>query len=519
MLAMANISCWATSLQYLQRAHVQRSPSGSTVAGHVGRDPLVRVLYFVARLTLPGGRSIGHRLSHGPAAYHRRRLHWIPLLDPTTSDGRRGGGCRGSWFLSPPSPPLPRYPLVARTVWTSAGPMVGRSTDEPPPPCGGSGAARSAAASAADVRPLAAVCEHLRDDRGTFLAAARRCRKRQAPNFLVIELQAEESKDCGAVFQDGGAPRKCRSPFQCQKHGGTRSRRWLIRGPGLGFSDDAENLTTLATVRPLAELPVHEVYVRSVPHLVPLTFKTTRDAAASVRFVIEDARSDGDLDTAAPTFNVVLPEPLSDDCIVAIVARARRATRVNPVLSSGAIAMRLRTDARSDPYLKAAVKQARRNRSSQSIQYYRRQGSNVMRTRLGSVIHGIAAGAVGRMRHMLELMESASGGGRRATFLRLARGLSQMHLLPTRLQLQEARRPDLDASDRVRHFLFTQTPLGEVQQWQYVLGSASTGVRHYMASCGQVKRLQSHTNHYGDARNAERVSSNDVDASEGEDGG
>ncbi|KAK1866118.1 hypothetical protein I4F81_008638 [Pyropia yezoensis] len=91
-----------------------------------------------------------------------------------------------------------------------------------------------------------------------------------------------------------------------------------------------------------------------------------------------------------------------------------------------------------------------------------------------------------------------------------------MHLLPTKQQLRHERRVALDSPTRAHHFFWTKTASGDLCRWDYVLGSATAGVRRYRLCDGTVKRLQCHTNRYWDARRGGR---DEDDASDDEDNG
>lgn len=68
----------------------------------------------------------------------------------------------------------------------------------------------------------------------------------------------------------------------------------------------------------------------------------------------------------------------------------------------------------------------------------------------------------------------------------------------------------------MRHFFLTKTFLGGLKRWDYVLGSATFGIRRYRATCGTSKRLRVHNNKHWDARRGNRDKD---DVSDDNDGG
>ena len=147
------------------------------------------------------------------------------------------------------------------------------------PPAGGIGAAAPLPNGAAGAAPTRA-----RSEGGQYLSANQGRRKRQTPTFRVIELSDFEAPTCAAAAATTDPP-GCVAPYRCAAHGGTTCRRWLIRGPVLGFSDDAERLSAVVVVRALAWMPPLEVYVRALPHLSPAAYLSCSGARPSVSYV------------------------------------------------------------------------------------------------------------------------------------------------------------------------------------------------------------------------------------------
>jgi len=190
-------------------------------------------------------------------------------------------------------------------------------------------------------------------------------------------------------------------------------------------------------------------------------------------------------------------------------------------LHKGHVALVGQRPALGDRVHKAAVMKVTRRRSVVAIRDWRKKGGDALRARWGQLLDGHAAGHIHRMRKWLE--HGTRGPGGRATRLRLARGISQMHMLPTREQLRTERRAALDADHVPGHFLFTTTPLGRLERWDYVHGSSSEGLRRYQNKFKVERRLKSHNNKYWDARhrqgNANHRPGNEEDEEIHEDGG
>lgn len=358
--------------------------------------------------------------------------------------------------------------------------------------------------------------QRLPDERraaGTFAGVQRTYRKQQAPNFAIIEAVLDEPADCGQRQGCAATPR-------CAAHGGTQCRRWLVRGPVLGWSDDAVRLTTNVTVRAAMWMPMAEVYVRALPHLVPSVYARSTVAYGSVRFVAgerTELAADSGVDPQQLSFRgFPVGDKLTDKDVKEVLKRATSSLlAAKGKLHRGHVPLVARRDARCDPVLKAAVRGVLRKRSIRAAAEYRDKGAALMRKRTAG-LHGLlGAGAIGRVRRHLELQERASSGSR-ATRLRVAWGLSQMRLLPSRRELQRIRREYIDAPGRVAHYFLTYSAQGELQRWDYVVGSGSAGIRRYETASGMEKRLRAHTNKYWDQRRNQR---DDQDVSDNEDDG
>lgn len=354
-----------------------------------------------------------------------------------------------------------------------------------------------------------------RDPQGSFISSLRLRRKRQEPSFRVIELIEEEPFACGAVDEGDVSSVRCTSRFRCSAHGGTQCRQWHIRGPVAGFSDDAVCLHTTTKIRAAVNLPPHEVFARSVQYLVPGIYRVRRDMYNAVRFVVSKLASDDiDVCTGSSFHDVAQGDPLDDALIELILKRAATTAKRAKKPAQGGLSLMGHDNAYSDTVYKSAVRGAMRHRSVQALQHFRRNGAREMRRRAAG-LNGVAAGSIARMRRLIELKEPANNSGRRATRLKLSRGLSQMHVLPARLRLRKARKEAIDDPGRVAHYLFTKTALGEVQQWRYILGSASQNTRRYSAACGEEKCLQTHQTRFWEERAAQTADA----VSEDEDNG
>lgn len=167
-----------------------------------------------------------------------------------------------------------------------------------------------------------------------------------------------------------------------------------------------------------------------------------------------------------------------------------------------------------DPVFVAAVSAVLRRRCVRAVAAFRHKGSSIARDGWGQLHGVIGAGALNRVRSIIELQRP--DGTSRATRPTVAWGKTQMHLLLTKHQLRYERRVALDSPTRAHHFFWTKRASGDLCRWDYVLGSATAGVRRYRHCDGTVKRLQCHTNRYWDARQGSR---DEDDASEDEDNG
>jgi len=444
----------------------------------------------------------------------------------------------------------------------------------------------------------------------------RRRRKRARCNFAVIELEEEEPGAC-ETFADAPHPSACAQDTRCSAHGGTQCRRWRIRGPVLGFNTDAELLSSISIWRAPSCLPAEEVYVRAVPLLTKLCYKSQYESYASIRAVAgryrrerpsdgstDDSGSDDDNDgsglgrsrdggsqgfardgsrsgaqrggrdlgggggggqvrgsggsggcdgggrvavgsgaggdrcsgggdggggrdarggvaaaAAASSFTssfrgIEPGQHLQDSHIKRILKNAKRTVAsARNRLHKGHVALVVELDALGDHVHKMAVRNVTRRRSIGAIRDWRKKGGDVLRARWGQLLDSHAAGQIQRLRKWLE--HGTRGPGGRATRLRLARGVTQMRMLPTREQLRTERRVLLDADDVPGHFLFTTTPLGRLERWDYVRGSSSEGLRRYQNKFAAERRLKSHNNKHWDAHHRPDAG----DESEHEDGG
>jgi len=358
-----------------------------------------------------------------------------------------------------------------------------------------------------------------RNDKGVFVGASRQRPKQQTPAFSVIEAIHTEVLDCRGRGADGSTTDKtaCRTRVRCAVHGDTRCTEWRIRGPVMGVSTDAEYLTTVATVRAAADVPRHEVYVRALPHLVGKAYKSTTMAYQSVRFVALAASVDDATWDSSPAFRVVDRTERLDDKVVRGILKSAAVTVANRKCKhiNGHVSLLSITDARGDKVHKTAVRAARRQRSVRALHDWRRKVYIKLASRRVNLLKGVSAGAIVRFRRLREPEDRHDG--RRSLRIRISRGLSQMRLLPTREQLRRVRREDFDNPGRTRHFLFTKRLLGNLERWEYVIGSSTEGIRRYMAADGRMKRLRAHTNRYWDARR--RAQADEDDTSEPEDNG
>lgn len=363
---------------------------------------------------------------------------------------------------------------------------------------------------------LDAACSDPRAERsatGAFTGVLRNRRKMQAATFPIIERTLLEPATCGQLSGCVAKPR-------CAAHGGAQCQQWRIRGPVLGWSDDAVRLTTNIIVRATPSMPAAEVYVRALPHLVPSVYARSTTAYNSVRFVgckrHESTALSGSGSMRCSFRGLAADAELTDKDVKEVVKRASSSlVAAKGKLQRGYVSLVERGNARGDAVLKSAVRALLRKRSIRAAADYRDKGAALMRGRTAGLTGILGAGSIGRVRRHLELHPS-SGPGARATRLRVSWGLSQMRLLPSRKQLQKIRRESIDAPGNVAHYLLTTAAQGGVLRWDYVVGSGSAGVRRYHTACGMERRLRSHTNKYWDQRRSTR---DDEDVSENEDDG
>lgn len=343
----------------------------------------------------------------------------------------------------------------------------------------------------------------LRDEDGQFLGSQRRRRQPEEPKFAIIEQQELSPTQC----YEGGPeemPQNCSAIHRCASHGGVQCRTWLIRGPVRGWSDDGWRLSVLTTVRACATIPPHEVYARSMKLLVPGSYEDVEDAYNSVRYVAA-ARFRANLpwDTTSPKSSyrgLEEGQELSDDDVALILRQA--ATIMQGAahrLQSGHVALVRRQCAIDDHVSRVHLRALLRQRSVRAVMDYRNKGAASMRERWVELLRGVGAGAVARMRQILELQkpDRHAPAGSRSSRIRVSRGFSQMRLLPTAAQLRETRRRAFDAENRVPHFFLTRPDGGDVVRWNYILGSCSAGIRRYRSTVDEeVKRLRKFNNKY-----------------------
>eukprot|EP00170_Pyropia_yezoensis_P000336 contig_1987_g337 len=301
---------------------------------------------------------------------------------------------------------------------------------------------------------------------GVFTGVLRNRRKMQAPTFPITEPGLLEPASCGEL--------NCVTTPKCAAHGGAQSQQWRIRGPVLGWSDDAVGLTTNVTVRAARGMPFAEVYVRAVPHLVPSVYARSTMAYNSLRFVaskrLESAAISGSGSMACSFRGFSVGAKLTDKDAKEILKRASSTVAAaKGKLPRGCVSVTERSDARGDPVLKSAMRAMSRKRSIRAATDYRDKGAALMRGRTAGLTGLLGAGAIGRVRRHLELQDSSVPGSR-ATPLRVSWGLSQMRLLPSRKQLQTLRRESIDAPGRVAHYLLSDSAQGGVLRWDYIIG-------------------------------------------------
>lgn len=68
-----------------------------------------------------------------------------------------------------------------------------------------------------------------------------------------------------------------------------------------------------------------------------------------------------------------------------------------------------------------------------------------------------------------------------------ARRCRKQRLLPTKAQLRRELRLAFEGNNRVAHFIFTRSALGELRPWDYFVGSCTACIRRYEAVTGQEK--------------------------------
>lgn len=330
-----------------------------------------------------------------------------------------------------------------------------------------------------------------RDAEGRFLGHTRRRRRPQDPEFPIIEAIDDETT---TVSDAAGGHGSSAPQYQA----------WLIRGPVRGWNDDGWRLSMLTTVRALATMPLHEVYVRSAVYLIPGPYVDEADFLASVRFVAKAAtKANVAWDTTGESSSfrgLVEGQELDDEDVRLILQRAAAAVRAaTRRLPAGYVALVGRRPADDDRVFQGALRALLRQRSVRAVADFRRKGAAAMRQRWRLLLRSLGAGTVALMRRILELnpSDAALGPQRRASRVRLSWGSTHMRLLPTRAQLREERRRGFDAEDRVPHFFFTRHGRRrELVRWSYIRGSCTGGIRRYRSSDGREKRLRSHTNAY-----------------------
>jgi len=283
----------------------------------------------------------------------------------------------------------------------------------------------------------------------------------------------------------------------------------------IAWSDDTQHLTTITVVCAMAELPPHEVYVRSVPLLVSQPYASAPASYHSVRLVAGAVKEVVQWESAVSFSGFAAGQLLSNNDIKSFIKKAsktmgkRRRKRANVL-----VALMERTTALSDPVYQDAVRAVSRRRSAKAAHHFRQNGQMNLAKKSGKVIAGWSPAAVARIRRLLEFYEPADDGGR-ARRQRVSHGLSQMHLLPTAKQMQSGRRAAPDEPGRTAHYLFTNSAAGELTKWHYILGSSSHGIRRYRCAKGLNMRLRTHTDKFWDAR---RKLEEDDDSEDDDDG-
>ena len=340
-----------------------------------------------------------------------------------------------------------------------------------------------------------------RNERGQYTSGSQGRRRCQAPAFRVVEVEGVKPPACSAAATNDH-PSGCAAATRCAAHRGTQCRRWIIRGPLSGCSDDAERLSAVVVVRAAAWMPPLEVYVRALSHLVPAIYGSRADAIQSVAFVASAwAQEAGGWHTgeAWSSFRGLGEgQALSSEDLQDVARRAATATATSrSAVAHGHVSFVQRRNVTADPVYLAATRAAKRRASRVGARTYKRKGEEAARGRWAQLLRdGHSAGSVARTRAWVELDHRGDRSGRsRAGRLRLSHGLSQMHLFPTRAELREERRVAFER-DGVGHFFFTRAVMGGLLRWDYIGGSGAAGVRRYQCRWGQQKRLKSHANAY-----------------------
>lgn len=346
-----------------------------------------------------------------------------------------------------------------------------------------------------------------RDERGAFISEERRRRRPQTPLFPIIEAMYLEPLSCSpdaAKF----APNNCLAVRRCAVHRGTQCRLWRVRGPVAGWSDDALRLSMIATVRAAAWLPLCEVYARVLPSISRGVYQVPADSHRSLRLVVEAHLSRGDpLDTSSSwsSFHVLNDGGKLTKARLTAVSKAAAGSiqKTRRRVDRGYVVVVEQVPPHRDAVHVAAMAALLRRRSVCAVARYRRKGAQMARSGWSQLHGAIGVGALSRVRRIVELQKPE--GASRATRPLVAWGKSQIHLLPTPQQMRYERRVALDSPGRCQHFFWTRTAYGGLCRWDYVVGSATQGIRRYRRRDGTVKRLQAHTNKYWDASEALRT--------------
>lgn len=340
-----------------------------------------------------------------------------------------------------------------------------------------------------------------RSSRGTFMSAVRRWRTPEAFVFPIIEHVYLEAASWGADASMR-LPSECYASRRCSVHGGTKCRLWRVRGPVLEWSDHAAQLRTMLIVRAAEGIPPSEVYVRILPSLSEDMYSFQADALRSVRFIVQAnmtaAAEWSPAHLGASFRSVVHGDELSDARLKGVLKVAAACVKQAGRQVEGGLPVVVdRRPALEDPIYVAALNALLRRRSVKAIMGYKKKGAR--RARLEwSKLHGvIGAGALNRVRNIFELHKP--GDASRATRPVVAWGQSQIRHFPNKRELLVEHRLAVDSPTRTPHQFWTKTLSGDLCKWDYVVGSASQGVRLYRRADGFVKRLQAHSNRYWDA--------------------